>query len=322
MVRPLRIEYNDAYYHVMNRGRGRQFIFHDDRYYQSFVDCLAAAHQRFGLEIHAYCLMGSHYHLLVKTPRGNLGRAMRHINGVYTQRYNFLKNTDGALFRGRYKAILIEASSYLLEVSRYIHRNPVEVSKPLVENLTDYRWSSYPAYMSKASTPDWLVKDEVFGVLGVLHRVPAYQRFVSRGLGEETESFYARDVWPAVRGGEGFAEIAYTKALSHSREIAKVGNRALISSKQIVDTVAMAFECKSRDIRHSRRGGWQLNLPRWIAMKLCQDLSGQNLGKIAAYFNVGHYSTVSQTIRRLNELMDEDSTQAENYRALLRKLST
>ena len=146
MVRPQRVEYEGAYYHVMSRGQGRQNVYHGERYYEYFLDCLEQAHKRFALEVHAYCLMSNHYHLLVRTPRGNLSRCMRHINGVYTQHHNFLKRTDGTLFRGRYKAINIEASSYLLEVSRYIHRNPVEMSKPLVKEFEQYRWSSYPAY--------------------------------------------------------------------------------------------------------------------------------------------------------------------------------
>ena len=95
MPRPLRIEYENAYYHVMNRGRDRQNIFHGDEYYEAFLLSLSEAHQRFGLQVLCYCLMSNHYHLLVKTPEANLGRAMRHINGVYTQRHNRLKRTDG-----------------------------------------------------------------------------------------------------------------------------------------------------------------------------------------------------------------------------------
>ena len=96
MCRPLRIEYPYAYYHVMNRGSGRQAIFHDEAYFQAFLQTLSESHERFGLEIHAYCLMTNHFHLLVKTPEGNLQRAMRHIGGVYTQRYNRMKKTDSS----------------------------------------------------------------------------------------------------------------------------------------------------------------------------------------------------------------------------------
>ena len=82
----------------MNRGKGRQDIFHDSRYFQAFLDAVAEAHKRFNAVIHCYRLMSNHYHLLIETPLGNLGRIMRHINGVYTQRYNRLKRTDGPLF--------------------------------------------------------------------------------------------------------------------------------------------------------------------------------------------------------------------------------
>ena len=131
-------------FHVMNRGRGGQWIFHSDTYSHIFLDTLADAHERFGLVFHGYCLLGNHNHLLLQTPHGNLGRAMRHINGMYTQRYNRLKRTDGPLFRGRYQAILVEKDRYLLPLSRYIHRNPVETTSPRVHSLATYLWSSFP----------------------------------------------------------------------------------------------------------------------------------------------------------------------------------
>ena len=176
MSRPLRIEYEDAFYHVMNRGRGRKTIFHDNAYYEAFLACLTEANVRFGLEVHAWCLMGNHYHLMVKTPRGNLSRALRHIDGVYTQRYNRLANTDGPLFRGRYKAIVIDSNSYLLQTSRYIHRNPIELRQPLVQKLEDYPWSSYPAYVNKANIPVFLNRDTVYGELGSYQKYAAYRR--------------------------------------------------------------------------------------------------------------------------------------------------
>jgi len=114
MARPLRIHFENAYYHVMNRGRGRQRIFQYAADYQAFLATLAEAHARFGLQIHAYCLMGNHYHFLVHTPCDNLVQCMRHVNGLYTQRDNRLHHTDGPLFRGRYKAIVVQADRYVL----------------------------------------------------------------------------------------------------------------------------------------------------------------------------------------------------------------
>lgn len=94
--------------------------------YELFLETVAEVCERFGIEIHAYCLMSNHYHLLIKTPCPNLWRAMRHINGVYTQRYNRLHSKDGVLFRGRYKAIVVDSDAYLLHLSKYIHLNPLE----------------------------------------------------------------------------------------------------------------------------------------------------------------------------------------------------
>ena len=113
MPRPLRILFPNACYHVMNRGSGRQKIFKNNFHRMMFLDLLEESHKMFGLEIFAYCLMDNHYHLLVSTPDANLSRIMRHINGVYTQRYNRLLKTDGSLFRGRYRAKLIGDDSFM-----------------------------------------------------------------------------------------------------------------------------------------------------------------------------------------------------------------
>ncbi len=192
MARPLRIQYENATYHIMNRGRGRQVVFPGPEYNQAFLQCLEEANIRFSAEIQAYCLMANHYHLLLTTPRGNLSRIMRHIDGVYTQRHNRLKNTDGALFRGRYKAILIDSSSYLLQVSRYIHRNPIETRNPQVDDLDSHTWSSYTAYINSEPTPFWLQRDAVYGELGSRKRYQAYRKYVEQGNNREITQFMVK----------------------------------------------------------------------------------------------------------------------------------
>ena len=138
MSRPLRIEFPAAVYHVMNRGAAKQTTFHDSGDYQAFLDTVAEAHQRWAIEVFAYSLMRNHYHLCLRTPKGNLSRVMRHIDGIYTQRFNRRHGRDGTLFRGRYKAILVDADEYLLAVVRYIHLNAVEAG--IVKLPEDYRW--------------------------------------------------------------------------------------------------------------------------------------------------------------------------------------
>jgi len=118
MPRPTRIEYEGAFHHVMNRGRNRSTIFHDKSDFDEFLKTLEEASKRFDAIIHAYCLMTNHYHLLIETPKANLSRIMQHINGLYTQRYNRKRQQDGTLFRGRYKSVLIDQDSYLLQLSK------------------------------------------------------------------------------------------------------------------------------------------------------------------------------------------------------------
>lgn len=146
MARSLRIEYPNAWYHVMNRGRRGESIFTETSDNELFIALLQETSEMFDLRVSAYCLMSNHYHLLVQTPSANLSRAMRHINGVYTQRFNRSKKTDGQLFRGRYKSVLVEEDSHLLEVLRYIHRNPVRAK--MCKSVYDYRWSSHRGYIS------------------------------------------------------------------------------------------------------------------------------------------------------------------------------
>jgi len=321
MARPLRIEYEDAFYHVMNRGRGRQRIFPDGAYYKEYLKCLDESHKRFGIEIHAYCLMGNHYHLLIKTPQGNLSRAMRHIDGVYTQRHNRRKKTDGSLFRGRYKAIVVDASSYLIQVSRYIHRNPLELQTPLVKNLVDYPWSSYGAYINKAKVPEWLNRDAVYGELGSPRPYSAYKAYVEAGNDEETTRFYRLKNTPSIWGDKHFKEYAFGQAQSLDIEIDKKGLRHPIPLMQIVEAVAAYYKTPVHGVLISKRGQGKKNIPRWIAMKLCQEVGGAKLKEISTLFNVGHYSTVSQTIGRLNCLMQDDHRVLKEFNMLSQDLT-
>ncbi len=204
MPRPLRIEYPNAWYHVMNRGAGCRDIYASTQHRQIFLEVIKEAIDQFEIEVHAYCLMSNHYHLLIKTPQANLGRAMRHINGVYTQRFNKDQKTDGPLFRGRYKALVIEKDAYLLQVSRYIHLNPIAAK--LTKSLETYPWSSYLGYINKESRTDWLKVDEVRFMLNVSNRRLAYVKFVAMGIDVETREFYEKKNMPALRAMESAAE--------------------------------------------------------------------------------------------------------------------
>ena len=185
MVRPLRIEYPGAVYHVTSRGDRREPIGKDDIDQIAFLAIAGHALERVDAHAWAYCLMGNHYHLVIRTREANLSRLMRHINGVYTQTFNRRHQLAGHLFQGRFKAILVDSDSYLLEVCRYVDLNPVRAH--IVDHPAAYRWSSYGALAGLAARPDWLDVHAVHGQLAPgksqADAAAKYAQFVSEGKG-------------------------------------------------------------------------------------------------------------------------------------------
>src|SRR5450759_1574712 len=181
MARPLRIEFPGAIYHVTTRGNARKVVFRDDADRNLFLDALGEVVTRFRWLCHAYCLMDQHYHLLIETPRGNLSPGMRQLNGVYTQRFNRRHARSGHIFEGRFKAMLIERRSYLLELARYIVLNPVRAK--MIKNPGRYRWSSYPATVGAVASPAWLSADWILGRFAKTRSVAQrrYAEFVAQG---------------------------------------------------------------------------------------------------------------------------------------------
>lgn len=206
MARPLRIEYPGAWYHVMNRGRRREDIFLDDRDKEMYLEVLEQACRLFNIEIHAYALMPNHYHLLLCTPEGNLSRAIRHLNGVYTQKFNKRHKIDGSLFRGRYKSIVVDKEEYLLELVRYIHRNAVKVG--IAKNPGQYKWDSHIAYMDDKERPEWLVTLEVLSKFGKYEKES--RRKLDAFVGKEVPGDLLKRLesinWPAMLGGAKFKD--------------------------------------------------------------------------------------------------------------------
>src|SRR4030065_621203 len=143
MARPLRIEYPGAVYHITSRGNEKKLIFKDERDREIFLDTLSQVDKRYNWLCHAYCLMNNHYHLITETPDGNLSAGMRQLNGVYTQAFNRQHNRVGHLFQGRYKAILIQKDSHLLEVCRFVVLNPVGAKSILGEEQVTATLTNY-----------------------------------------------------------------------------------------------------------------------------------------------------------------------------------
>ena len=206
MARPLRLEFAGALYHVTSRGDRREDIYENDNDREAFLSVLAAVCETYNWVCHAYCLMSNHYHLLIETPDANLSKGMRQLNGVYTQRYNHTHGRVGHVFQGRYKAILVEKESYLLELSRYIVLNPVRAAMVLA--VDDWPWSSYCAAAGLTETPRFLTTDWLLSGFSLKREVAEvrYQEFISEGKGQPS-------IWKLLRnqvflGSDMFVERA------------------------------------------------------------------------------------------------------------------
>jgi len=304
MARALRIEYPGAWYHVMNRGQSRRTIFSDDDQRRCFLSLLGDASERFDADWHAYCLMGNHYHLLLRTPAGNLQRIMRHINGVYTQHYNRTEGRDGPLFRGRYKAVLVDAEAYWIQLSRYIHRNPLQAG--LVRTLARYRWSSYPAYIGEAKRPEWLNCAYVLGAIARRNARARYRAYVeSDSEDEEVAGFYAQRRHSAILGGERFRGRLRPKGKAIDVPELRTA-RPRYSAQDIAVAVAKRLGVEEGEIWISKRGPWGSGPARGMTMYLCQYLGDMKLAEIAECFGLSHYASAGASIRQFKARMNQD----------------
>ncbi len=181
MVRPLRIEYAGALYHITARGNRREDIYYDDQDRQQFLDILKKTIERNFWLCHAYCLMSNHYHLIIETSNPTLSRGMRYLNGVYSQYINRKYKRVGHVFQGRFKGLLVEKDRYLLELSRYVVLNPVRAK--MVSNAGNWPWSSYRATVGATGLNGWLTVDWILGMFSEnrLDAMKAYRRFVNKG---------------------------------------------------------------------------------------------------------------------------------------------
>jgi len=185
MARPLRIQYAGARYHLMSRGDRRELIFLDEKDRQQFLLTLGQTCAKTGWQVHAYCLMSNHFHLVVETAQPNLVDGMKWFLGTYTQRFNRRHQHWGHLFGGRYKAQIIDERSpgYLVMAANYVHLNPVRAGLLRKSDLLQkYPWSSYSAYLRQSLRPPWLRVDRVFGEHGIVHDSSKGRREFSRRM--------------------------------------------------------------------------------------------------------------------------------------------
>jgi REP-associated tyrosine transposase len=271
VARPLRIEFPGALYHVTSRGNDRAPIFLVDSDRRQLLETLGEVVGRCGWRCHAYCLMTNHYHLVVETPRANLSAGMRHVNGLYTQRFNRRHERVGHVLQGRFHAVLVERETHFLELARYVVLNPVRAG--LVRRAEDYRWSSLRASLGFEPTPAWLTPGELVMPFGSPAR---YLEFVREGIGRASP-------WESLKGGvlgsEAFAR--RVGALAEDR----TAEREIPRSERLVgrESLAQLFPSGVTEDRKLR------NRRIREASRIC----GYTLAEISAYLGL-HYSTISR----------------------------
>jgi REP element-mobilizing transposase RayT len=271
MARPIRLEFPGALYHVMARGNAREAIFLDDQDRQFFLDGLSRVCERFDWALWAYCLMDNHYHFLVETRQPTLSRGMREVNGVYTQGFNRRRGRVGHVLQGRYKALLVDADSYLAELSRYIVLNPVRAG--VCTTAADWPWSSYAAVMGKATPLPGLQVEETLALFGAQwgQARRAFSRFVAEGVGVfDPVEHVASQVF---LGDEDFVARVTREAARPSREVPKK-QRAWTSVAQIARQIP----------------------DRKAAIRAAYATGTFTLAEIGEHFGL-HYATVSRIAR-------------------------
>ena len=273
MSRPLRIEFSGAVYHVTSRGNARQKIYREDYDREQFLSTLAHAIGRYHWLCYAYCLLDNHYHLLIETPKANLSLGMRQLNGVYTQGFNRRHHRVGHLFQGRFKGILVQKESHLLELCRYVVLNPVRAR--MARQAGQWAWSSYRATAGQVPVPGFLVVDWILGQFGRhLHDTQSqYRQFVEEGSASPWENLRGQ----IYLGGEDFV-------VKHQPD-------------RVIQEIPRAHTQAHRPALSELLSG-RRDLNR--AIHRAYNRYGYRMQEIARYLGM-HYSTVSRWLRRIEK---------------------
>jgi REP element-mobilizing transposase RayT len=278
----MRIEYPGAIYHITARGNARQTIYLDDEDRRRFLDVLSKATTRFELRIYAYCLMDNHYHLLLETPRGNLSQALRQLNGVYTQAFNRRHGKVGHVLQGRFKSILVDKDSYLLELARYVVLNPVRAE--VVKKPEAFRWSSFRATVGLDAVPEFLTVDWLLGQfakqLAAARR--RYWGFVLEGVGRSSP-------WEQVQG---------QVLLGDSRFVERL--RPLLDEKRDHAEIPRAQRLAQRPpLKKLLTGKLASPQARNRAIHAAHIEHGYSLKQVGDALGL-HYSTISKIVKKLD----------------------
>lgn len=300
MARPLRIEYPNAFYHVIQRGTEKRDIFSTDEDNETFLSYINRAHLACGIFIHTYALMNNHYHLIMETPRANLSKAMHHINASYAIYFNTKTKRVGPLYQGRYKSILVQKDEYIHQLSSYIHLNPVRAE--IVKDPVDYRWSSYRYFVSQIIPPKWLRVDLILTMFDTNPRKAKvlYRDFVLSGIDKDKNIILNNTKEGCILGSDTFLESIKRKFVNQREDpeipvIRKFKMGDIITSDHIIDMV-------KEKVRSNVR------LQKKICIYFLRKYTDITLRGIADFYGGMNYKTISTIYRRLSKQRMESRT--------------
>ncbi|MBN2581341.1 MAG: transposase [Pirellulales bacterium] len=313
MARPLRIQFAGAIYHVMSRGIERRAIVRDDADRQRRLDWLRRTVETHGWRLHAFVLMNNHDHLFVETPEPNLAAGMQYYNGSYTSYFNRRHRRVGHLFQGRYRGHLIDEEGYFLEVSRYLHLNPVRAR--LVRRPEDWPWSSFAGYRQVRRTLSWVTYHRVLGEFGTdsLKARRAYERFVRAGIDDLPSSPFTDAVAGLIVGSTEF--VARIRGLLKDRpedpalpQVQRLKRRPTL--EEIVATVSSHFGQSQAGWPSGRRVG---DLRRAMAAHLARRIYGYPATAVAAALGYRGHSSVHYALH----IVEKEGTNVRKLLAVL-----
>lgn len=329
MARPLRIQFENAYYHITCRGNARQEIFLNDADYSKFLDLLERSSDIYQVDILAFVLIINHFHLLVKTHLANLQEFMRHFNISYTSYYNRRHQKTGHLYQGRYKSFLIDAAHYLQEVSRYIHLNPLRVKgksnlnvDEKIRYLKQYGWSSYPGYISPRARESFVCVNEILGYFGgdTSQGRRKYEKFVEEGLSRKIGNPLERGKGHGIVGAREFVERIkqrFLPASIQSRELPAVRKiLGQVAPEKIIRATCKEIGVKREDLLKRRYGG----IARSLLMELLYRYGGMNQREIGELMGID-YSAVSVSRKRFHVLQEKDKSLLKQVERIKTQLS-
>lgn len=319
MSRPLRITDPGLWHHTMNRGRQRAKVFRADEDRTHFLTLMADCVRRWAVFPTAYCLMGSHFHVLWYDEGGRLDRAMRHVQGVYTQWFNRKYHKDGTLFRGRYKDRLVQRDRYLAEVVRYLHINPVEAG--LVQTASDYPWSSHRAFLG-AESPGWLHLEPVLDhVPGGPDSPDEFEEFVHERIDTQMRRALQPTRWSPMLGDEGFVKRMRDRIRQNERtnhpEVSGARCLYALELEQVIEASCLEFAITDGELTAASRGVG--NSGRLLAILACKEYSGATGREIGDRFGV-QPSTVSSLVRNARARVQRDEVVQSAWERIVARL--